>query len=109
MIADVPLSKTLRTMYDDMVEDYEEARINDNAAKRERLHKHIAKLADQIQKQEEIEGEVIRRGRVVSFVSMICALAANKIKEKVPPELAAEINIEMAVELEEAAEAEGIA
>lgn len=92
-----------------MVEDYEDARINDNPAKRERLHKYIAKLADQIQKQEAIERETIPRKEAVRFSTELCTIAANVIKSRVDSELAAEMIIEIAVKIEKKAEAEGIA
>jgi len=76
------LSNNLRGMYDDMVEAYNDAKINDNVAGQERLSKVIRDLAKQIKEHEIHEHEVIQRKDAVRIWNLLGCMVGKHIKDK---------------------------
>ncbi len=74
-------SSTLRTVYDDMIEAYEDAKLNENVAGQERLAKIIQKLAKDVKDHELHEGEVITRKEADTFVNNLCAFNGEVLKQ----------------------------
>ena len=99
------LSSDLRQMYEDLVEQYNDAKLNDNAPGQERLAKHISALAKQIKEHENHERETISRKEATRYANVICTVYAGIIKGYDGQVLdASTVLVEAAVELEKCAQ-----
>lgn len=100
MSEQLTLSENLREMYDDMVEAYNDAKINDNVAGQERLSKVIRDLAKQVKDHELHEREVIQRKEAARIWSLLGVMVGKKIKDKYGDE-SAELIVEIVLDGED--------
>jgi len=75
-----PLSETLREVYNDMVEAYADARLNENVAGQERISKHISSLTKQIKDQEIHERRVVPVDEVWKYNGIVGDVLGSILK-----------------------------
>jgi hypothetical protein len=95
------LSKRLREQYEDIVELYEEAKLNDNTASMERLSKLSFSLAKQIKEQEIHEGKMVPEKRISEITNILLGTLARSIKTHLDPELGSILHAQVDADLQE--------
>lgn len=92
------LSKQLRRQYDDLLELYNEAKLNDNPASMEKLAKLTSAMAKQIKEHEEHEKVTLQREDLKRLTTQIAMCAARSIKRYVDDKERAVLIIEQITE-----------
>lgn len=96
------LSERLREQYEDIVELYNEAKLNDNPASMERLSKLCFSLAKQIKEQEIHEGKMVPETRITEITNILLGVLARSIKANLDPELGSLLHAQVDCDLQEA-------
>jgi undecaprenyl pyrophosphate synthase len=92
------LSKQLRRQYDDLLELYNDAKLNDNAAGMEKLAKLTSSLAKQIKEHEEHEKVTLQRDDLKKLTLQVAMTTGRAIKRYVDDKERAVLIIEQITE-----------
>lgn len=101
MADSLSLSERLRDQYDDIIDLYNDAKLNDNTSSMERLSKLSFSLAKQIKEQEIHEGKMVPQTRVNEVVILLMGTFARSIKAHLDPQLGAMLHAQVEEDLEE--------
>lgn len=96
------LSERLREQYEDIVELYDDAKLNGNTASMERLSKLSFSLAKQIKEQEIHEGKMVPATRVQEIAHILAGVFARSIKAHLDPQLGAILHAQVDEDLQTA-------
>ena len=77
------ISQTLAEQLDDLLEIYQDAKVNDDAAKMEKLSKTIADQAKKIREQEKHERETMKRTEALRLATVIGHSIGHRVKEHI--------------------------
>jgi hypothetical protein len=83
MPIETTLAENLRNQYDDILELYNEAKLNENAPAMEKLSKVMAGMVKQIKEQELHERETLKRDEARRLANLIGIMIGRSVKAHV--------------------------